>query len=91
MKVFITLIVFFMVQIASAESFPELTSFLEKEITTINAAVAQIEPAATLNEDVWNLKRTTLRLKADFGIKVPWVSSLLISPEVELVWLKKQP
>lgn len=76
---------------ASADSLPELTSYLKQEIANSSHALhAPLESTADPS-DAFFFRRWFVRLQATVGIDVPWIASFQIVPEVELVWQRAYP
>lgn len=62
----------------------------EKAATLANNGQANNLYSSFSNQD-WNLSAVFLRMQASFGIDVPWLTQLLIVPEMELVFQRPPP
>lgn len=56
-------------------------SFVQKTLSRLGTVYGGPE----LKEAHWKLSEVFLRLQSPVGLQVPWLSSLLIVPEVEIV------
>ena len=76
--------------IARADRVPDLTRFLDTEISTMSRA-AESAPGAPMEKsgmDDYSFKQFLIRVQALIGITVPWTMKVQVVPEVELLWQK---
>ncbi len=88
---------------AQADVLPELVQYLEQEIGAADGVVAAPLPQATAPEDCadpktcgstrynWFFRRMFLRLRFMAGFSVPFLASLKVIPETELMWERPYP
>ena len=66
------------------------SGFLRESINdtskALNEKIDEADP-----EEMYYLRRFMVRLKAKFGIEVPWIASFTVNPEIELVFLREYP
>lgn len=77
---------------AEAKPIPELTRYIQEEVTRVNESVissTKEAPSGDSQQDNYFLKNMLIRLRATFGIEVTWVAKFEIVPEVELVYLRE--
>jgi hypothetical protein len=74
----------------AGDAFPKLTEYLTQEIAAAQGALVG-ETKPDMEGDELFLLRWFLRLQAPLGIKVPWVASFSVIPEVEFVWQRSYP
>ena len=77
--------------VAHADSFPALTSYLTSEIARGHQMMADSESEPPTGNDAFILRRLLVRVQASVGIRVPWIATFEIVPEVELLWDKRYP
>ena len=74
--------------LAQADALPELTKQISRELKAHVAASAS--PSHGKIES-WFFRNIYLRLQGSAGIRVPWIATFEIVPEVELVWQRPLP